>query len=389
MKFRWDKDYLKFSLYASLTVIISILFFQVLDNLGNLLGFFTYILGWLRMILSPFIIGGFIAYILNPGVRWFEENLYGEIDHIGKRKKILRIASVLTVYLLLIGLIAMLIVFVAPQIINNIKDMIRRLPTYVSITNRWINNLTKDIGIENIRYITDYLETNIKGIFDTASQILQYMLDNVLVSIFNITSGVLNYLLGLIISLYMLMDKEIFKNSTEKFLRAHMKADKVDRLKDFAREADDLFAKFIIGKFLDSFIIGVICFVGLKMIRIRYALLLSTIVGLTNMIPYFGPFIGWVPVVFITLFDNPINALWVSIFILALQQFDGLILGPKILGDTVGIRPIWIVFSITVGGKLAGVLGMFLGVPVFSVMSLIISRYVNKRLEMKNQEDLL
>lgn len=388
MKLQLDKKYLKYSLYASLTIIISIIFFQILENLGELLNGFYYGLYWIRRVLSPFIIGAFIAYILNPGVRWFEESLYSKVKYIAARKRLHRFLSILTVYILLISLIIMLIVFVAPQISNNIRDMLRRLPEYVNTTSKWIEHWSNDIGLDNMNYITNYIETNIKGIFNTTSQVLQYLLDGIVMNIVNITSGVLNYLLGLIISLYLLTDKEMIKAGIEKVLRVAMKDSKVDKLKDFGREADDLFGRFIIGKSLDSFIIGVICLIGLKMMNIRYILLLSAIVGVTNMIPYFGPFIGWVPAVIITLFDSPINALWVSIFILVLQQFDGLVLGPKILGDSVGIRPIWIIFSIVVGGKLAGVLGMFLGVPVFSVIGILVNRYINRKLEMKGKKSL-
>lgn len=388
LKVQWDKEYLKYALYASLVIIFSIIFFQVLDNLGSIMNNFSKIITWIRRMLSPFIIGAFIAYILNPGVRWFERKLYSRVEYIASRKRLHRFVSILTVYILLISFITMLIVFVAPQISSNIRDMLKRLPEYVNTTSQWLEYWSNDLGIDNIQYITNYIETNIREIFNTTSQILQYILDNIFVGIINITSGLFNYLLGFIISLYLLSDKEMFKTGTEKLLRLAMKDATVDKIKDFAREADDLFGRFIVGKSLDSFIIGVLCLIGLRFMNIGYSLLLSAIVGVTNMIPYFGPFIGWVPAVIITLFDKPINALWVSIFILILQQFDGLYLGPKILGDSVGIRPIWIIFSIVVGGKLAGVLGMFLGVPVFTIVKLLLVRFVDKKLESKEKKKL-
>lgn len=384
MKVQWDKQYLKYSLYASLAIIIAIGFFQILDNLSPIMDNITGSFGWVRRVLSPFIIGGFIAYILNPGVRWFETTLYNQIKFIAAKKKLHRMISILTVYAILVSLITMLIVFVAPQISNNIRDMLRRFPEYVNITSDWLEYWSNDVGLENLYNVTDYIEKNIREIFDTTSQVLQYLVDNIFISVISITSGVLNFLLGLIISFYMLADKESFKIAIERFLRATMKDDTVDKVKDFGREADDLFSKFIIGKSLDSFIIGLICLIGLRMMNIRYVLLLSAIVGITNMIPYFGPFIGGVPAVIITFFDSPIKALWVILFILALQQFDGLILGPKILGDSVGLRPFWIIFAIVVGGKLAGVLGMFLGVPVFAIVRLLVIRYIDRQLERKS-----
>ena len=199
----------------------------------------------------------------------------------------------------------------------------------------------------------------------------------------SITSGILNFILALIIAFYMLMDKESFKEGVEKLLSVVMLDESVIKIKDFGREADELFGKFIVGKSIDSFIIGCMCLIGLSLMNIRYALLLAVMVGITNMIPYFGPFIGGVPAVLVTFFDSPVKALWVILFILALQQFDGLFLGPKILGDSVGLSPFWIIFSIVVGGGIAGVLGMFLGVPIFAIIRLLTIRIIDKQLEKK------
>ncbi|WP_244269525.1 AI-2E family transporter [Natronincola ferrireducens] len=388
MKIQWDKQYLKYALYGSFAIILSVIFYQILDNIASLLDSISDGFLWVRRMLSPFIIGAFIAYLLNPGVRWFEKKLYSRVVYISERKTLHRLISILTVYIILISFITMLIVFVAPQINNNIREILRRVPEYDRITRQWLSNWEKEIGVENLYDFAEHIEKNSKEIFDKTSQVLEYILNNIFVSVMTITSGVLNFLLALIISFYMLSDKEGFKVGGEKFLRAMMKDETVDRIKDFGREADDLFGKFIIGKSLDSFIIGVLCLIGLKIMNIRYGLLLSTIIGVTNMIPYFGPFIGAVPVAIITFFDSPVKALWVILFILGLQQFDGLILGPKILGNSVGLRPFWIIFAIVVGGKLAGVLGMFLGVPIFAIVRLLVMRFIDRQLERKTMEKL-
>lgn len=384
MKIPLDKKYLKYSLYTSLAIIIPIAFFLTLHNISSIYNWVMGIWTWLRMMLSPFIIGAFAAYIINPGVRWFEEKMYGSFKYFHDKRKAKRLLSIATVYLILFSFITMLVVFVVPQISNNVGEISRRVPDYVNIAIEWIEYWTEDIGMENIYNFTGSIEKNIRNVFNTTGQVLDYLLNNILYSIIGITSGVLNFVLGFIISFYMLADKESFKIGIEKFLRLIMKGERVEKIKDFGREADDLFAKFIVGKSLDSFIIGFICFTGLKLMKIKYSLLLSVIVGITNMIPYFGPFIGGVPVVIITFFDSPMRAFWVAIFIFALQQFDGMILGPKILGDSVGLRPIWIIFSIIVGGKLAGVLGMFLGVPICAILRSLIISIVDKQLERKN-----
>ncbi|AKL97160.1 permease [Clostridium aceticum] len=388
MKIQWDRQYLKYSLYASIAIILPIVFFQVLDNIGILLGNISGSFGWVRRVLSPFIMGGFIAYILNPGVRWFEKKLYSEVKYINERKTLHRFVSILTVYVVLLGFITTLLIFVVPQITNNIREILRRVPEYDRITRNWLANWENDMGLDNLYNIAEYIEKNSKDIFDTASQVLEYVLNNIVTSIMTVTSGILNFVLAMIISFYMLSDKESFKISSEKFLRAIMKDETVDRMREFGKEADELFGKFIIGKSLDSFIIGVLCLIGLSIMNIRYGLLLSTIIGITNMIPYFGPFIGGVPVVIITFFDSPMKAFWVTLFVLGLQQFDGLFLGPKILGDSVGLRPFWIIFAIVVGGGLSGVLGMFLGVPIFAIIRLMVLRFIDEQLERKKIKKL-
>lgn len=386
MKIKLDSRYLKYSLYAFLTVALSIIFFQLLDNLGYYLINLKMLFLLIRRILSPFLIGAFVAYLLNPAVRWFEKKVYSRIGTISKRKRLHRLVSVITVYLILVSSITMLIIFVAPQIGNNISDIIKNVPDYVATTTELVNDWVEDLeNFSNID-ISQQIDVRIKSLFDNASIILEKSLNNIVYSIFTITSGVLNFVLGLIVSFYMLMDKESFKLGIQKVLRVILKDEKVDHIKIFGREVDDLFAKFIVGKSIDSFIIACICFIGLRFMGIRYTLLISVIIGVTNMIPYFGPFIGAVPAALITLFDSPIKAFWLIVFIFALQQFDGLILGPKILGDSVGVSPFWIILSIVVGGKLFGVLGMFLGVPVIAIIRLVVNRFIDKQLELKDNK---
>lgn len=383
MKITWDKQYLKYSLYAALTIALSIIIYQVLDNAGHLLNKGGEYFRFIRSLLRPFIIGGFVAYLLNPGVRWFEKRVYSRIESLKNRNKLIRVISILTIYFIFIGFITIISLKVAPQIAQNIRDISRRVPEYFNYTSNLITQWINELQAESIYNFSQHVERNIREIFNKTSEILDYVLNNVVISIMSITSGILNFILALIIAFYMLMDKESFKEGVEKLLSVVMLDESVIKIKDFGREADELFGKFIVGKSIDSFIIGCMCLIGLSLMNIRYALLLAVMVGITNMIPYFGPFIGGVPAVLVTFFDSPVKALWVILFILALQQFDGLFLGPKILGDSVGLSPFWIIFSIVVGGGIAGVLGMFLGVPIFAIIRLLTIRIIDKQLEKK------
>lgn len=391
MKIKLDKKYLKYSLYAFLTIALSILFYLSLGNLGNFLEWSSIKLADIRSILSSVLIAIFIAYILNPGVRWFEINVYSRINRIRKSQKLTRILSIITIYVFLFGLIATVIIFVAPQIATSIADISKRVPEYINSTIRivenWSNEWSGQLNVANKVYdITGYIEDNINQMFTSISNILDYIFNNLIMGIMNVTSGILNFVLGIIISFYLLGDKESYKKGIERILLVIFDKEIVTKIKDLGREADTIFGKYVIGKFIDSFIIGIICFIGLSILNIRYALLISTIIGITNMIPYFGPFIGAVPAIIITLFDSPMNALWVAIFILLLQQFDGLILGPKILGDSVGLKPFWIIFSIVLGGGLYGVLGMFLGVPVMAIIVTFGNKLIDWQLERKDEQ---
>ena len=193
-------------------------------------------------------------------------------------------------------------------------------------------------------------------------------------------SGLLSTVVGIIISVYMLLDKERFCAGCKKVWYAILPQQRADWLLDLTAEANRVFGGFISGKILDSLIIGILCFLGMTLFKMPNAMLISVIVGVTNVIPYFGPFIGAIPSFFIILIDAPIKALWFLVFILILQQFDGNILGPKILGDSTGLSAFWVIFAIMLFGGLYGFIGMFLGVPVFSVVYMLIWRFVDARL---------
>ena len=184
--------------------------------------------------------------------------------------------------------------------------------------------------------------------------------------------------------MYMLIDKPHLINNAKKLVYVLFGTDKGDRIVTTAGECNKIFGDFIIGKMIDSLIIGVLCWIAMTVLNIPYALVISVIVGITNMIPYFGPFIGAIPGVVLLIIVDIKFAVIFGILIFILQQFDGLYLGPKILGESTGLRPIWIIFAITVGGWLAGVVGMFLGVPVVAVISFLIDRSLKLRIKKKN-----
>jgi predicted PurR-regulated permease PerM len=388
LRIKWDQQYLKYTFYASLTIIIAIIFYHAVDNLSIFIGTIGTALRWTKKLLSPFIIAAFIAYLLNPGVRWFERSVYGQLKGMEQRSRRKRNLSIFSVYLIMGGAVTALVMIIVPEIVANVREIARQAPEYAVFVENFIRNWSEEISslrfynVNVYEYIEPY-EKRITGYVDQTGQNLDMMVTMVANRALMITSGLLNFLLGLVISFYALADKESFKKGFERFLRAFFSGERVEGIKEFGRDADRLFSRFIVGKSIDSLIIGILCYIGLNIFNVRYALLLSTFVGVTNMIPYFGPFIGMIPAGLLTVFDSPVKALWVVLFLLALQQFDGLYLGPKILGSSVGMPPFWVIFAIVVGGKLFGVLGMFLGVPVFGVIRLLVNRIIDRLVAQK------
>lgn len=350
-------------------LFVAFLMYKVVDNHSFFLGK----LGYLLRLLSPFIGAFFIAYLLNPLMVKLEKNV----------KKMRRLFSVAIIYLCFIGIITLLVTVITPVIVKNIMDIIDILPKYIGKAETFITNNMQNLSILDEIGATDYLNQNLEQIFNKALTFLNLTLSGVLYSIIGITSGVAKAFLAIIISAYLLLDKEKFIRGIKRNVQAFFGEDKAEKIFLFGQEANGVFANFLIGKLIDSLIIGIICYIGLYFMKVDFAALISIIVGITNMIPYFGPFIGAVPAILITLFISPIQALWVALFILALQQFDGLILGPKILGDKVGISPFYIMLAIVIGGGFFGPVGMLLGVPVFKTLLLLWDRFISYRLEQK------
>ncbi|MBF8984074.1 AI-2E family transporter [Lutibacter sp. B2] len=371
------------SLNLLIIVIIGITYYKLMDNLdGVYLGISDNIRRILNVI-KPFISGIVIAYILNPIVRWFERNVIKEIPYIKNRKQYHRVISTVLVFIIAIAVIVITLLHVMPRMVQNMTDLIGVLPSFVNDNQtkftEWVHNLYK----EDIYNITGIIEKNINSIFNKIGELFKNGLDNLLNSVIEFTSKTFSIIISLIVSFYILVDKESIIRSTMRTLRAFLSESKVKKFKDFCRDADNIFVKYVIGKSLDSFIIAVMAFIILTILKSPYIILITLTVGVTNMIPYFGPLIGEIVGFIFVSFYSPVKALWVLLVLFLLQQFDSFYLTPKILGDKMGLNPVWIIFSIVLGGSLFGVMGMFLGVPVISIIVMLVRRYVDQRLENK------
>lgn len=382
-KFNMSNRYFKISLCAFIVIISSILFEKLVGNINLILKSVGDGAKFLLDVFEPFIFGFFIAYFLNPIVNWLECKIFGSLK---KNNKSVRILSVSATYTIFIGSLIWIIIYLVPEVSFSLQKFILIFPTTIKhlnskqfgflyqVMDTYNNTFHRNYSISNV------IEFVLRPFMDRMSSFPQ-MADNILSKTFNFASSLLNFILGIVISFYMLCDKKFFLQVLDKFLCVLFGREKSQKIILSFRDYNNIFQKFIIGKSIDSIIIGIMFFIIGEFMNLPYLTLLSLIIGITNMIPYFGPFIGAIPVIFIVLLNNPLLSIWVAIMILILQQFDGIILGPKILGDSTGLKPIEVIFAIIVGGAFFGVVGMFFGVPVFAVLLKAFGNIINKKYE--------
>ena len=323
--------------------------------------------------ISSFIWAFGIAYLLNPIMVSIEKKFHTK-----------RYLTLLVMYIIVLGIIVFSITILTPNLGASIRDLTLSTPKYISNTRSWIYNNMDKVQLLDKYGVTKYLEEAASTFMSNLTKYLNTGINVAFLTAIGFTSSFMKFLLGFVVSLYLLKDKEKLILNAKKLIYALFKKENADSFLEFSRESNSIFSGFIVGKFIDSTIIAIICFVGLSILRMPNVLLISLIVGVTNMIPYFGPMIGMVPAFFITLFNSPIKAIWVLIFIIILQQFDGLYLGPKILGKSVGLSPLLIILSILIGGGTFGVLGMFLAVPTMAIVLLFLERFINRKLKEKD-----
>ncbi len=390
MKNFWKNNpYLKVSLYAIMVVVVSILFYRISSNTDNIapsiLAFFKGIIS----IISPILYGLLIAYLFNPIMMFFEKYFIKWFKpSTMKQKRIIRTISIILVYISIIGTVILMFRYLVPQITENLKDLSAALPEYARSLELKINDLEKSVN-QSISGLPYQLDTSqIFTMIDPAKYLNTDFIGNIISHLMGqamgIVSSLFNWIMGLVIAFYVLTQKESFAHGTKRLCYTLLSPSKADKLIAVFSEGHEIFIKFFVGKFIDSFIIGIICFIGLYLLDNPYSILLAFIVGVLNMIPYFGPLLGAIPAVVITLFTGFMPAVVVAIFIFLLQQFDGLVLGPKILGDSIGLSPFWIISGILIGGALWGALGMFFASPIIAVLLKNLNRYMDRVLMQKD-----
>ena len=384
MKHDSFKTYLHWGLTAFGVVALSILFFFSLFKVGALVHFFQTLLG----ILMPFVYGLAMAYLLTPVFNWLHARFAPALQkHVKNPRRAARAAKFLSTalsVLLALLLVAALLWMVLPQLVVSIFSIVESADTYMNDVSNWVTGLLKDnpvIARNFMQVYEQFSEQLVNWVQNIALPHLVTMMTGVVTTV----SVVVDILIGIIIALYILNGKETFCAQAKKMTYSLFSIERANSIIERVAYIHRVFGGFITGKLIDSLIIGVLCFIGMRVmmsvglltIESSFALLISVIIGVTNIIPFFGPFIGAIPSAILIMVTSPLQALYFVIFIIILQQIDGNILGPKILGNSTGLSSFWVMFAILIFGGLFGFVGMAIGVPLFAVIYSIVSECIN------------
>ncbi|MBS5885920.1 MAG: AI-2E family transporter [Clostridium sp.] len=377
MKVNWNSKYTTIAIYSFIVAISVILFYLAISQVT----IFTDKLDSILVVMQPFIIGFSIAYIVNFLLNFYENKVF-ETKYIKKIKlKSKRGLAILFSYITTFFIISMFVKFLLPQLIDSIVGLVNDIPSYITNTTNFVNEIIMKLNIEDqySQVLMDNFNSLVNYIIRFATNLIP-ALGGFLASV---ASSIWNVILGIIVSVYLLIDKEKLCALSKKITYGLLPKSYADEIIKLVDRSNYTFGRFLVGKIIDSLIIGVLTFIILTIFKMPYTVLVSVIVGITNIIPFFGPFIGAIPSFIIILFVSPVQALWFLLIILFIQQLDGNVIGPKILGDSIGISAFWILFSILVAGKLLGIVGMIIGVPLFAIFYSIVKEFIESKLRKK------
>ena len=377
-------EYFKWGLTAFLVIAAELAFYMLLTNSKG----FLKNIGIIGSILSPIIWGLVISYLLWPIVKFFESKMIQPmLRKLSKKKehpKLARALSILITLVVSLFLIAMLMYLIIPQVYESIESIVMSAPEYYETVSAWITNFLKDYPQAEQILLQATGHASQSFVDFARGAVLPYLskiITNLSSGLYSVVRTMMNILIGFVVACYVLGNVESFSAKCKKVLYSFFSVKSTDNILAAVRFTDEAFNGFIDGKIIDSAIIGVICYIVCSILKMPYTVLVSVVVGVTNIIPVFGPFIGGIPTALIILLVSPTKALIYVIFIIILQQIDGNIIGPKILGNSIGINGFWIMFAILLGGGLFGVAGMILAVPLFAVLYSGVEKLVNKRLK--------
>lgn len=391
MKFNLKNHYVKWGVTAFLVIVASICFYYLLFHATTLKNGVDMVVG----VVMPIIVGFIIAYLLTPVLNYLEQRIliplaeWCKIKESGKRKSIIRAIGITLTSCFILAIIYVIFAMLISQIVPSLKNIASNFDTYIGNLSDWLSGLLED-NPELGEYVSETIKTYSVKLEGWLNEVIlsktSSLIKTLSFGVINVLGVLWNFVIGFIIAIYVLFSKEKFAGQAKKIAYALFEKNTANVVIRNFRFTHRTFIGFVSGKILDSFIIGVLCFVGTSLLKTPYAALISVVIGVTNVIPFFGPFIGAVPcgiLIFVVDPMHPLNCLYFLIFIFVLQQFDGNVLGPKILGESTGLAGFWVIFAITLFGGFLGVMGMIIGVPVFAIMYATIKSYVNTTLAKK------
>ncbi len=383
MKIEWTKSMTKKTLTYIVAGVGILAAYFLMKNFDEVKGVWR----TANDILRPFTFGLIFAYLLNGPLMFFEKHL-GFIEKRKPNRSIRRVVAIILTWIATVAVLSVFFYIVMPDVVGSVNVFISNISSYLSGLQTWVKTVSETYEIE-ASFIDAFLDFKINP--EMVMNILRKYGKEILPQLANIANisvqignVVFDIVIALIISIYIMFSKETLIAQLKKALYAVLNKETAAKLIHIARESHRIFSGFINGKLLDSLIIGILCFIVMSIIGFDFTMLISFIVGCTNVIPFFGPFLGAVPSVMILLMVDPWQAVWFSLFIFILQQLDGNVIGPKILGDSTGLPAIWVMFAILVGGGIFGIIGMFIGVPVFAVIYKFTKEYLENKLSEKN-----
>ncbi len=386
---KWNKNIIRAGVVFTVSICICILFAYIIQGWRTI----GAVIGQVFSAMTPIIIGLIIAFMLNPIMIYIRRGLAFVFKKIIKKKPYnviyhkTKVPALILTLAFFIGIITGFLWLVIPEIKVSLETLVYNMPGYLESAQKWVEKVFAQNEFLEGKFsqIISYAEDNVM------SFVQDKIMPNIDTIIMQISSGlivgvkaIMNFLIGLIVTIYLLGSKDVLIAQAKKIVYCIFSKKHGNKILDGCAYANSVFGGFINGKILDSIIIGILCFIFTSIIGMEYAVLISVIVGFTNVIPFFGPFIGAVPGALLALMDDPIMFVIFIIWILVLQQFDGNILGPLILGDSTGISGIWVLVAILVGGDIFGVPGMILGVPVFACIYAFIAVQLRDGLRAKN-----
>lgn len=387
-KTNWNiRPYLAMGLTAFIVIAVSIVFYFFIARYAGASKFFSLVV----KALQPILVGVFLGYLLNPLVTRIQIFICGRVKSEKKFAKWIRNSArgigIIIAMALLILAIVLLVWLIGPQLYTTIEGLIVTLPSQAKSTVNWLKEV-----IQQNDALEKYAETIITEVTVFTQNLLKTeviprtkeIITSVTGGIMVVAKGLINFIIGMIVCIYVLIEKDHFKGIFKKALYAFFPTRAANSILKTARKSDKIFGGFIVGKIIDSIIIGILTYIVLLIFRIPYPVLVSVIVGVTNVIPFFGPYIGAIPSTLLVLLASPIKALYFIIILIVIQQIDGNIIGPKILGNSTGLSSFWVVFAIMLFGGVFGFWGMLFGVPVFGVIYFIIDNISEYFLKKKN-----